>query len=97
MRFVIWVDDRLREADLAVARDLRRLGASVMVIGSNLPSDSADLVVQLPPWPSGWQFLMDIIPAQLAAEALARLSGADCDSFRFASYVVEGDKGLLHT
>jgi glutamine---fructose-6-phosphate transaminase (isomerizing) len=97
MRFAIWVDDRLREADLAVARDLRRLGASVMVIGSNLPSDSADLVVQLPPWPSGWQFLMDIIPAQLAAETLSRLSGADCDSFRFASYVVEGDKGLLHT
>jgi glucosamine--fructose-6-phosphate aminotransferase (isomerizing) len=97
MRFAIWIDDRLREADLAVARDLRRLGASVMVIGSNLPSDSADLVVQLPPWPSGWQFLMDIIPAQLAAETLARLSGADCDSFRFASYVVEGDKGLLHT
>jgi glutamine---fructose-6-phosphate transaminase (isomerizing) len=97
MRFAIWIDDRLREADLAVARDLRRLGASVMVIGSNLPSDSADLVVQLPPWPSGWQFLMDIIPAQLAAETLSRLSGADCDSFRFASYVVEGDKGLLHT
>lgn len=97
MRFAIWIDDRLREADLAVARDLRRLGASVMLIGSNLPGDSADLVVQLPPWPSGWQFLMDIIPAQLAAEILARLSGADCDSFRFASYVVEGDKGLLHT
>jgi hypothetical protein len=40
---------------------------------------------------------MDIIPAQLAAEALARLSGADCDSFRFASYVVKGETGLLHT
>jgi glutamine---fructose-6-phosphate transaminase (isomerizing) len=97
MRFAIWVDDRLREADLAVARDLRRLGASVMVIGSDLPGDAADLVVLLPPWPSGWQFLMDIIPAQLAAEILSRLSGADCDSFRFASYVVEGEKGLLNT
>ncbi|HTF61099.1 MAG TPA: SIS domain-containing protein, partial [Edaphobacter sp.] len=86
MRFAIWIDDRLREADLAVARDLRRLGASVMLIGSNLPVDAGDLVIQLPPWPSGWQFLMDIVPAQLAAEALARLTGADCDSFRFASY-----------
>jgi glutamine---fructose-6-phosphate transaminase (isomerizing) len=97
MRFAIWIDDGMREADLAVARDLRRLGASVMTIGSNLLPDAGDLVIQLPPWPSGWQFLLDILPAQLAAEALARLSGADCDSFRFASYVVEGDIGLLHT
>jgi glucosamine--fructose-6-phosphate aminotransferase (isomerizing) len=97
IRFAIWIDDRLREADLAVARDLRRLGASVMLIGSNLPADAGDLVIQLPPWPAGWQFLMDIIPAQLAAEALARLSGADCDAFRFASYVVKDEMGLLHT
>lgn len=97
MRFAIWIDDRLREADLAVARDLRRLGASVMLIGSNLPADVGDLVIELPPWPSGWQFLMDIVPAQLAAEGLARLSGADCDSFRFASYVVKDATGLLQT
>lgn len=97
MRFAVWIDERMREADLSVTRDLRRLGASVMLIGSSIPADAADLVVQLPPWPSGWQFLMDIIPAQLAAEALARISGVDCDEFRFASYVVEGDKGLLHT
>jgi glucosamine--fructose-6-phosphate aminotransferase (isomerizing) len=96
MRFAIWIDDRMRDADLAVARDLRRLGASVMLIGSSLPADAGDLRIELPPWPSGWQFLMDIIPAQLAAERLARLSGADCDSFRFASYVVEGEQGLLH-
>ncbi len=97
MRFAMWIDDRLRQADLAVARDLRRLGASVMLIGSGIPADAGDLVIELPPWPSGWQFLMDIVPAQLAAEALARLSGADCDSFRFASYVVQGETGLLHT
>jgi fructoselysine-6-P-deglycase FrlB-like protein len=97
MRFAIWIDDRVRDADLAVARDLRRLGASVMLIGTGLPEDAADLVMQRPAWPLGWQFLMDIIPAQLAAERLARLSGADCDNFRFASYVVEGEKGLLHT
>jgi glutamine---fructose-6-phosphate transaminase (isomerizing) len=96
MRFAMWIDsDRNREGDLAVARDLQRLGASVMVIGSELPSDAGDLVMRLPRWPAGWQFLMDIIPAQLAAERLARLSGVDCDSFRFASYVVEGEHGLL--
>jgi glutamine---fructose-6-phosphate transaminase (isomerizing) len=97
MRFAMWIDDHLREADLAVARDLRHLGASVMLIGSGIPADAGNLVLRLPPWPSGWQFLMDIVPAQLAAEALARLSGADCDSFRFASYVVKGETGLLHT
>ena len=97
MRFAIWIDERMRDADLAVARDLRRLGASVLLIGSGLPADAGDLVMPLPPWPSGWQFLTDIIPAQLAAERLARLSGVDCDSFRFASYVVQGEKGLLQT
>jgi glutamine---fructose-6-phosphate transaminase (isomerizing) len=97
MRFAIWIDEGMREADLSVARDLRRLGASVMLIGSSVPADAGDLVLQIPSWPSGWQFLMDIIPPQLAAEALARMSGVDCDQFRFASYVVEGDKGLLHT
>jgi fructoselysine-6-P-deglycase FrlB-like protein len=97
MRFAIWMDERMRDADLAVARDLRRLGASVMLIGAGLPTDAGDLVISLPAWPSGWEFLMDIVPAQLAAERLARLSGADCDAFRFASYVVEGEKGLLHT
>ena len=97
MRFAIWIDERMREADLSVARDLRRLGASVMLIGSSVPADAGDLVIQHPSWPSSWQFLMDIIPAQLAAEALSRISGVDCDQFRFASYVVEGDKGLLHT
>ena len=103
MRFGLWVDPvtdpkkGLRDADLAVVQDLRRLGASVMLIGEALPQDAAELVFELPRWPAGWQFLMDIVPAQLAAEALARLSGADCDTFRYASYIVQGDKGLLHT
>jgi fructoselysine-6-P-deglycase FrlB-like protein len=97
MRFGVWADTRLRDADLAVVRDLHQLGASVMLIGEDLQQDSAELVIELPRWPSGWQFLMDIVPVQLAAEALARLSGADCDTFRYASYIVQGDKGLLHT
>ena len=46
---------------------------------SALPADSANLVLCLPTVPAPWQFLIDIIPAQLAAEQLARLRGADCD------------------
>ena len=78
-----------------MARDLKRLGASVMLIGQHLPTDSADLVFQLPTVPAAWQFLIDIIPAQLAAEQMARHSEVDCDSFRLCSFIVEDEYGLL--
>src|SRR6266850_4038853 len=95
-RFGMWIDGaRMREQDLAVVRDLRKLGASVMLIGQNLPSDAGDLVFQLPAIPSGWQFVIDIMPVQLAAELLSRLSGVDCDSFRLCSFIVEDESGLL--
>jgi glutamine---fructose-6-phosphate transaminase (isomerizing) len=96
MRFGIWIDGKhMREQDLAVARDLTRLGAAVMSIGQHLPADAGDLMFQLPEVPEGWQFLIDIIPAQLAAEALARISGVDCDSFSLCPYIVEDEYGLL--
>jgi len=95
-RFGMWIDAaQMREQDLAVARDLRQLGARVMLIGRHLPEDAGDLVLQLPAVPPDWQFLLDIIPVQLAAERLSRLSGVDCDSFRLCSFVVEDEYGLL--
>jgi glucosamine--fructose-6-phosphate aminotransferase (isomerizing) len=95
-RFGIWIDaERMRGQDLAVARDLRKLGAAVMLIGQNIPEDAAELVFQLPSAPPGWQFLIDIIPAQLAAEKLAQLSGVDSDTFRYCSFIVEDEYGLL--
>jgi glucosamine--fructose-6-phosphate aminotransferase (isomerizing) len=95
-RFILWIDgQKMREEDLAVARDLRKLGASVMLIGQDLPSDTGDISFQLPATPAGWQFLIDIIPAQFAAEHLARLSGVDADSFRLCSFIVEDESGLL--
>ncbi len=96
LRLGIWIDgQRMREEDLAVARDLGKLGASAMVIGQNLREDVGELVLQIPAAPVGWQFLFDILPAQLAAERLARLSGVDCDSFRICSYIVQGEYGLI--
>ena len=96
MRFGMWMDGvQMREQDLALARDLGKLGARVMLIGQELPEDASDLVFQLPAIPAGWQFLIDIIPAQLVAERLAGLSGVDCDTFRLASYVVDDEGGLL--
>jgi glucosamine--fructose-6-phosphate aminotransferase (isomerizing) len=95
-RFGIWIDaERMRGQDLAVARDLRKLGAAVMLIGQNVPLDAGDLVFQLPGVPPGWQFLTDIIPAQLAAEKLARLSGVDSDTFRYSSFIVQDEYGLF--
>jgi len=97
MRFCLWIDQQLmREADLAVARDLRELGASVVIIGEGVPAHAADLVCQLPTSPPHWQFAIDMLPAQLAAERLSRLRGVDCDSFRICSYVVENEYGLAH-
>ncbi len=96
VRFGIWIDAlRMRDQDLSVASDLRRLGASVMLIGQELPADAGALVFQLPRIAPEWQFLIDIIPAQLAAEALARYCQVDCDSFRVCSYIVEDEYGLL--
>jgi glucosamine--fructose-6-phosphate aminotransferase (isomerizing) len=95
-RFGLWIDaERMRAQDLAVARDLRRLGASVMLIGQDLSKDLGDLVFQLPAIPPRWQFLIDIIPAQLVAERLALLSGVDSDTFRYCSFIVEDEYGLL--
>jgi glutamine---fructose-6-phosphate transaminase (isomerizing) len=97
LRFGIWIDgERMRSQDCAVARDLKRLGSSVMLIGQRLSEDPADLMLELPAIPEAWQFLIDIIPAQLASEHLAELSGVDCDSFRYSSYIVEDEYGLTN-
>jgi glucosamine--fructose-6-phosphate aminotransferase (isomerizing) len=94
-RIGLWIDaERLRREDLALAADLSKHGARVMLIGQNLPADAADLVLELPQIPAPWQFLIDIIPAQLAAEQLARRRGEDCDSFRICPYIVEAEGGL---
>jgi glucosamine 6-phosphate synthetase-like amidotransferase/phosphosugar isomerase protein len=94
-RFDIWIDTRrMRGQDLAVVRDLKRLGASVMLIGQDVLEDAGDLVFRLPEMPAEWRFLIGVIPAQLAA--VAHLSEVDCDSVRLCSYIIEDEWGLLH-
>ena len=96
LRFCLWLDQQiLRAEDLDVAKDLRRLGAAVMLIGEGLSDDAGDLVFSLPRTPRGWQFLIDVIPAQIAAERLSRLRGVDCDSLRFCPYIVENEGGII--
>jgi glucosamine--fructose-6-phosphate aminotransferase (isomerizing) len=94
-RVGIWVDGlKMRSQDLTLATDLRRCGAKVLLIGQELATDAADLVINIPKIRAPWQFLVDIIPAQLAAEQLARLRGEDCDAFRICPYVIEEEGGL---
>ncbi len=96
LRFCLWLDQYLlRAEDLEVAEDLRRLGAIVMLIGEGLSDDQGDLVLSLPMSPRGWQFLIDIIPTQIAAERHSRLRGVDCDSLRLCSYIVENEGGII--
>jgi len=96
MLFCIWIDSSIMRAqDLSVGKDLQKLGASVALIGQNLPEGESDLVFAVPTGPPAWQYVIDVIPMQLAAEALSRQSGVDCDSFRICSYVVEDEDGLL--
>src|SRR5258708_34134672 len=95
VRFGILIDGwNMRGQDLAVARDLTRLGASVMLIGQDLPDDAGELVFRLPGVPPEGHFLIHVIPAQLTAERLARLSDVRCNSFPLLSSIVEDELAL---
>ena len=97
MRFCIWIDSAImRVQDFAVADDLKKLGAAVMLIGQKLPENSGHLLLEIPEVHPNWQFILDVLPIQLAAERLAELSGVDCDTFRVCSYIVEDEHGLLN-
>jgi glucosamine--fructose-6-phosphate aminotransferase (isomerizing) len=95
LRIALWLDpNRLRSQDIELAHDLRQFGANVMLIGQEVDDSAADLVIHLPSIPAPWQFLIDIVPMQIAADCLARATGRDSDSFRLCSYVVVGEGGL---
>jgi glucosamine--fructose-6-phosphate aminotransferase (isomerizing) len=91
----IWIDaECMRNQDLELARDLKRLGVRVLTIGQRLEDVAGDSVLCLPAIPAQWQFLIEIIPIQIAAERLAIVRGEDPDSFRLCSYIVEDEGGL---
>lgn len=95
LRVAMWLDsEKLRAEDLAVAADLRGNGSSVFLIGQRVKRNHADLVINLPSILPRWQFLVDIIPVQIAVERLSRLRGVDCDAFRFCPYIVEHAGGF---
>lgn len=97
-RIGLWLSpDILREQDLALARDLQRRKIPCMIIGRHLPDGCADLMLEIPALAdefSAWQFLADIIPAQLASAHMAKRLGADCDGFAICPYIIESEGGL---
>jgi glucosamine--fructose-6-phosphate aminotransferase (isomerizing) len=96
LRIALWIDrETLRTQDLALAEDLRSLGVKVLLIGQDLPSDAGHLVLQIPAIRREWQFLIDIIPIQIAAELLAQAGNQDCDTFRLCQYIVEDEGGII--
>jgi len=97
LRVGIWIDSQhMRTQDLNLARDLKELGASVLLIGQQLDEAAGECVLSLPAIPARWQFLIDIIPIQIAVERLAAVRGVDPDSFRLCKYIVEDEGGLIH-
>jgi fructoselysine-6-P-deglycase FrlB-like protein len=98
-RIGLWLSPTaLREQDLNLVRDLRHRGVAVMLIGQHLPDDVDCLALDIPPLSAEfciWQFLSDIIPAQLASAHLARQLGADSDGFSICPYIIESEGGLV--
>jgi glucosamine 6-phosphate synthetase-like amidotransferase/phosphosugar isomerase protein len=68
-----------------------RISAGAAVLLLSRSGKSIEIVRLLP----DWQFLIDIIPAQLAAERLSHLRKVDCDSLRICSYFVESENGII--
>ena len=96
IRIGLWLQSSvMREEDLQLAADLQKAGASMLLVGPDLADVTADLVLDVPAAPAGWQFLTDIIPLQLAAEFAARHRNEDCDEFRYCPYVIEEEGGLV--
>jgi fructoselysine-6-P-deglycase FrlB-like protein len=98
-RIGLWIArNTLRSEDLSLAQDLREQGVPTMVIGPDVRPDAADLVLpihRIPRQLSHWQFLVDVIPAQLLSAEFARYRGANCNEFAFCPYVIESEGGLV--
>ena len=84
--------------DLALARDLARLGAQVRWIGplAQLSNDAHHL--ELCPWnaqfPEAFANVFEIIPVQIAAYRMAELRGLPIGEFRFAPQVTTTETGF---
>lgn len=96
VRVILWLaaEGATRALDLALAADLVKAGASVTIVGRDVPIGSAGHVLYLPRGPERWQFLVELMPVRILIERIARARGVDCDTFRFCPFVVSREEGL---
>lgn len=90
-------NDRTRELDIALARDLTRLGGQISVIGPL--SDSTDATTPFMWWPTpnvsaSLAPLIEIVPVQCAAMRLAEWRGFTPGEFRAATMVTRSETGF---
>ena len=89
VRLGLWLDPTVLNAeDRGLVADFQTEGALVMCIGAKLQNMKPDLALEVGDMPPGWQFLVDILPAQLASEHVTRAKGEDPDRFHFCSFVM---------
>jgi fructoselysine-6-P-deglycase FrlB-like protein len=94
-RIAIWIDSRImRTEDFALIDLMCNASAKVAVIGSQFKSDKVDLYFEVPAARDGWQFIYDVIPAQLASEQLAHRKGVSGDEFRLCPYIIDSEQTL---
>jgi glutamine---fructose-6-phosphate transaminase (isomerizing) len=84
-------NDQTRELDVALARDLARLGGQVRLIG---PEDAAGGWWAAPQVPASCAPLLEIVPVQCAALRLAEWRGFTPGEFRVATQVTRSETGF---
>ncbi|HRK33326.1 MAG TPA: SIS domain-containing protein [Candidatus Hydrogenedentes bacterium] len=94
-RIALWLEpERFRRQDLVLVQDLRKRRCNMLMIGQDVPNDPREVSFDIPKVPADWQFLVDIVPIQIAAELYAMHRGYNPDKFEVCSYVVESEGGL---
>ncbi len=95
-RAFIWLDQlSMREADLALARDISKLSGEFVLIGQGLEQIKSPSAFALPKIDPDFESVISIIPAQIAAYVFAMNRNQDPDSFKYSKYIVEDEGGIL--
>jgi glucosamine--fructose-6-phosphate aminotransferase (isomerizing) len=85
----------LRAYDLTLAQNIQAAGAQCLLIGQHLQGDNFPApAIELPPIPTPFQPVIDVVPMQIGAYLHAMATGTDPDEFRYCSYVVTTEGGL---
>lgn len=95
LNMAVWLESNIaRDHDVQLVNDLAGKKVNVLSIGQELPARLKGHKISLPPCPSLFCAVINIVPIQLAAEKLARMKGVDPDVFFYCNFIVESEGGL---